>query len=172
MALESTPPLSIKYTEGLNRSIAFEVDGNITGNKSLLTLGGNSGKLAPVSMLSFLGYSAPFTINFMGDIGTGGDALFGNLYLRRTSDDYILQNNSINVSTVLPFYINYTNLTESCYVDGTNIVVSDSGISVLTEGGWKISGGPPLYFDTLITDFFDSNVSIEMKWWASGGGPV
>lgn len=67
MALENTPPLSIKNTSGINRSIAQEVDGDITGNKSLLTLGNSAGKLTPVSILDFLGYVHPIPLVIVPD---------------------------------------------------------------------------------------------------------
>lgn len=71
MALESTPPLSIKNQSGYNRNIAQEVDGDNIGDKSLWELGITAGKTSGgVSMLEFLGYSkvtTPIYIGFNND---------------------------------------------------------------------------------------------------------
>lgn len=56
MALPSTGSLSIKGTAGLTSSIAYCVDGNTTGNKSLTTLSQSASKTAPHGMREFYGY--------------------------------------------------------------------------------------------------------------------
>lgn len=50
--------LSIKTAAGAGRSIAQEVNGNTSGNKSLSTLSVTAGKAAPHSMLEFRGYTS------------------------------------------------------------------------------------------------------------------
>ena len=63
MALASNAPLSIKNNAGINRDIAFEIDYNDTGTKSLLTLGETAGLYTDhISILDFLGYSYTYTI--------------------------------------------------------------------------------------------------------------
>lgn len=56
--LPASGSLSIKTAAGSGRSIAQEVDGNTTGNKSLTTLSLLAGKTEPHSMLEFYGYSS------------------------------------------------------------------------------------------------------------------
>jgi len=57
--LPTTGSLSIKDAAGNNRSIAYEEDKNLTGDKSLLTLGKSAFGSAeePHSMLEFYGYN-------------------------------------------------------------------------------------------------------------------
>lgn len=54
--LPETGSLSIKDAAGEERSIARMVDGNVTGNKSLVTLAGTAVIPLPASMLDFRGY--------------------------------------------------------------------------------------------------------------------
>ena len=56
MALPDSGSLSLKTAAGEGRSIAQEVDGNTTGNKSLTTLSVTAGKSAPHAMSEFYGY--------------------------------------------------------------------------------------------------------------------
>lgn len=58
MALPLSGELSIKAAASIPRSIANEVDGNLTGDKSLRSLSVTAGKSAPHSMLEFYGYSS------------------------------------------------------------------------------------------------------------------
>ena len=58
MTLCSSGSLSILGTAGTNRSIACEVDGDVTPPKTLCTLSESAGKSAPHSMLEFYGYSS------------------------------------------------------------------------------------------------------------------
>jgi len=60
MALPTSGSLSIKATAGTDRSIACEIDGDITGNKSLLALGNSAfgSSEQPHSMSEFYGYSS------------------------------------------------------------------------------------------------------------------
>lgn len=60
MALPTTGSLSIMDGAGTTRSIAREVDGNVTGTKSLTTLSVSAGKTAPHSMLEFYGYASSY----------------------------------------------------------------------------------------------------------------
>lgn len=57
MALPVSGSLSIKNAAGNDRSIAYCVDGNITGDKSLSTLSVSAGKSAPHAMTEFYGYT-------------------------------------------------------------------------------------------------------------------
>lgn len=61
MGLPTSGNLSIKDGAGTTRSIAREVDGNVTGDKSLTTLSITASKTAPHSMLEFYGYCAATT---------------------------------------------------------------------------------------------------------------
>lgn len=54
--LPSSGNLSLKNAAGANRSIAGEVDGNITGNKSLKALSLAAGKGSPHGMKEFYNY--------------------------------------------------------------------------------------------------------------------
>lgn len=55
--LPGSGSLSIKTAAGSGRSIAEEVDGNTTGNKSLTTLSNTAGFSTPHGMLEFYGYT-------------------------------------------------------------------------------------------------------------------
>jgi len=57
MALPTSGSLSIKNAAGNDRSIAYCIDGNITGNKSLSTLGATANKTAPQCIREFYNYS-------------------------------------------------------------------------------------------------------------------
>lgn len=58
MTLCGSGSLSIKCSAGTNRSIAAEVDGNITGDKSLNTLSNSVSFSPPHCMREFYGYTA------------------------------------------------------------------------------------------------------------------
>lgn len=81
--LESVIPasgsISIKSAAGQERSVAYEVDNNLTGNKSLTTLSVAAGKSSPHSLLEFLTYDkGTTTVNGCGvgssDIDSCSDA--------------------------------------------------------------------------------------------------
>lgn len=87
MGLPADGNLSIKLAEGSSRSIAQEVDGNTTGNKSLATLGASAGGKTKMSeFYSYSSVSAPdasppidFALDFYNDNDpTSG---FGAYYL-------------------------------------------------------------------------------------------
>ena len=64
MGLCTSGDLSILGAAGTNRSIACEVDGNITPPKSLCSLSVSAGKTAPHGMTEFYGYSSVKCIDF------------------------------------------------------------------------------------------------------------
>lgn len=70
MSLCTSGDLSILGTAGTNRSIACEVDGNVTPPKSLCSLSVSAGKTAPHAMTEFYGYSNYKCIEFNNLSGT------------------------------------------------------------------------------------------------------
>lgn len=70
--LPASGNLSIKDAAGLNRSIAWEVDNNLTGDKSLATPAAAAGFSPPYSMSDFYGYDHGTTTQTR--CGRGADA--------------------------------------------------------------------------------------------------
>lgn len=90
MALPTTGSLSLKAAAGTTRSIANEVDGNLTGNKSLSSLSVSAGKSAPHSMLEFYGYtSVSNSLSVCGIDGVATVGFFANDFTTKCVDYYI-----------------------------------------------------------------------------------
>lgn len=94
MALPGSGSLSIKNAAGAGRSISQEVDGNETGNKSLLTLSTTAGKTAPHGMVEFYNYSnvATTNVNLTSTAVTGSTAT--GSYRGSTASVYLNFSNS------------------------------------------------------------------------------
>lgn len=166
MALPLSGSLSIKDAAGTLRSIAREVDGNVTGNKSLLSLSTSAGVNG--CMTAFYGYSAGIDVS-MGMQWTGGGG-FGNGFngtVRLRCSTTTVCSCSFPLITTSAL-INWGSIPAGTYyVDFALIQANVDSVGVLKQQCWitNASNGTSDQTNT-----FSTSQSIDYTIWSGEGG--
>jgi len=179
MSLPSSGSLSILNSAGAGRSIAQEVNGNLTPPKSLTTLSVAAGKTAPHGMLEFYNYSSVITFTIAPSILSGSASL--------TNPRYKINSGAITSysspvaflpTDTLTFYMTFANGASTAYeavrlyaTDGsqfattTTTVLNPNGYSgstaTLTLSGITHGSSFTVYGEAASTSPPVNNVSID-----------
>lgn len=120
-------------------AMAFSGSGMIISQYTNLTGTGVMAKSQPITFSKSATLNGgSFTVYVSGDPVNFGDDLSGTLYLRKASDNSVID--SQTYSNVSSFFKTFTGVTFECYVDAGNINAVSGGIQMITDREWSFNG--------------------------------